>query len=235
VLAVRIPLPVRSKSVEALLRQTVAPSGRLRVTEKIIRRLSPRHVLELGAGDYSFDYCQAYGSARSWTKVDLAEPCDIICDLNSQGVILPVEDRAIDCVVCTEVIEHLLWPQSLLLECHRVLMPNGVLLVSVPNCVSLSYRIAWMLGRIPSCAACGNLPEAIGPTVYLQQDGDLIAGHVIDFNTRRLRLLLESCGFQVDSIKSSGIFWHRQMLPPWLVPAGFASNLIATCRKPKGV
>ncbi len=216
-----------------LLRPSVAASGRIAVTERLIRLLSSDRVLELGAGDYSFDYCQANGPGKKWVRVDFAEPCDLICDLNSPQVQIPLPDCFFDCIVCTEVIEHVLWPQSLLQECHRVLTSGGTLLVSVPNCVSLSYRVAWMLGRIPSCAACGNLPVGLGPTAYARENSHTIGGHVTDYDSRRLCRLLEYCGFQVDSMRGSGIFWHRQLLPPWFVPANLASNLIVTCTKRK--
>jgi SAM-dependent methyltransferase len=201
------------------------------VTERLVRAVSPRRVLELGAGDYSFDYCQAEGPGRAWVKVDFAEPCDVLCDLNAPEVAIPLDDCSFDLIICTEVLEHVLWPQALLRECHRLLRPGRVLVVSVPNCVSLTYRVAWILGKVPSCAACGNLPIGLGSTPYVQPNGHTVGGHVADYNPQRLRLLVEHGGFRVDSVCGSGVFWHRQLLPHWLVPTALASNVIAVCTK----
>ncbi len=211
-------------------RSGVPRTDRIVLTERIIRRLSPLSVLELGSGDHSFQDALRGGKAR-WVKVDFAEPCDVVCDFNAPGVALPFGDCEFDLVVCTEVLEHLLWPQRLLAELNRLLLPGGNILLSVPNISSLSYRIAWALGRIPSCAASGNLPVELGSTAYISDTGNLLGGHVIDFNKRRLVLLLKSTGFDPVLIKGSGIIWHRQVLPHWLVPPSLSSNIICLARK----
>lgn len=210
-------------------RHEVYRSHRMRVTEQMIRRTGACRVLEVGAGDYSFDYLRQPDSL--WLKVDFAPPCDLLCDIGAEDATLPFSPAQFDLVVCTEVIEHLLWPQQLLREIARVLLPQGHLLVSVPNIASLSYRVAWLLGRIPSCAASANLPPEFGSTTYQLSDGCLVGGHVLDFNRSRLLRLLVHSGFAPENWRGSGIFWHRQILPHWMVPPGLASNLICLARK----
>lgn len=202
---------------------------RIKVTENIINKLVFNHVLEIGAGDYSFDYMKS-GADVSWIKSDFCMPTDIVCDFNSQACGLPFDDNAFDLIICTEVLEHLLWPQALLKELLRLLCAKGTLLVSIPNIVSLTYRIAWMLGRIPSCAASGNLPNGFHKTAY-EKDGSILGGHVIDFNLDRIVNLLSDAGFIHKQIKGSGIIWHKQLIPYWLVPARFASNIIILAEK----
>ena len=46
---------------------------------------------------------------------------------------LPIRDAAFDTVVSMETIEHLTEPLDLLREVHRVLRPEGILLISTPN------------------------------------------------------------------------------------------------------
>lgn len=210
-------------------RHEVHRSDRIRVTEQLIRKTGACRVLEVGAGDYSFDYLRQRNS--SWFRVDFAPPCDVLCNFGAEDATLPFPAAQFDLVVCTEVIEHLLWPQQLLKEIERVLLPKGYFLVSVPNIASLSYRAAWLLGHIPSCAASANLPPELGSTTYRLSDGRLVGGHVLDFNRSRLLRLLGNSGFVVESCKGSGIFWHRQILPYWLLPSGLGSNLICLARK----
>lgn len=209
----------------------VPRSGRIVATERILKQITARRVIELGAGDFSFDYLRSRLKCDEWLKADCSPPADIICDFNRPDLQLPLTDGSCGAVIVTEVLEHLLWPQDVLREARRVLSHDGYLVVSVPNVCSASYRFAWLLGRIPSCSACGNLPAALGPTVYESEDGQLLAGHVIDFNLSRLRRLLEYAGFSCAHVSGSGVFWHRQVLPHWLVPATLASNLIVLCRK----
>jgi SAM-dependent methyltransferase len=213
-----------------LQRHKVFKSDRIKVTENIIKDLNVSRVLEIGAGDYSFDYTKSQEKI-SWQKLDFSPPCDVICDLNSDKLLLPFPDEIFDLIICTEVLEHLLWPQKLLKEVQRVLSRDGKLLLSVPNIVSFTYRIAWMIGHIPSCAASANLPPELGSTTYRKENSELTGGHVIDFNLKRIVSLLQFIGFKIVSIKGSGIIWHRQILPHWIVPTSLASNIICLAKK----
>ncbi len=47
--------------------------------------------------------------------------------------VLPFEEGSFDGVVLDNVLEHLNSPENLLVDIHRVLKPNGVLLVGVPG------------------------------------------------------------------------------------------------------
>lgn len=48
------------------------------------------------------------------------------------GVNIPYDDGSFQAVLCTEVMEHCVDPDSLASEMHRVLTPGGKLLVTVP-------------------------------------------------------------------------------------------------------
>lgn len=213
-----------------ITRHEVFRSDRIRATEILIDRVGARRVLEVGAGDYSFDY-KDISDGASWTKVDFEPPCDVVCNLNSDQLILPFHDDSFDLVICTQVLEHLLWPQRLLKEFHRVLSSVGKIVVSIPNVSSLTYRLAWMMGRIPSCAASGNLPPQLGSTTYAKGDGKLVGGHVIDFNLTRIICLLGLTEFSPEEVKGSGIIWHKQIAPHWIVPPSISSDIIVLGRK----
>lgn len=211
-------------------RHSVFTSDRLKVTERLIQSSRAKSVLEIGAGDHSFSNLNIVAPSQ-WRTIDFQPPCDVQCDLNKENIELPFPPNTFDLVICTEVFEHLLWPHHLIGEIKRVLTHGGVLILSVPNIASLTYRIAWLLGRIPSCAASGNLPTPLGGgTAYTTSEGGTIGGHVIDFNKGRIKALLEHCGFSISAFAGSGIIWHRQVLPYWIVPPSLASNLIVSAR-----
>jgi SAM-dependent methyltransferase len=213
-------------------RHDVARTGRIIVTEKLVSKFSKENqVLEIGAGDYSFDYCSQ--NSKSWIKADFEEPADVLCDFNQEELRLPFKDNKFDLIICTEVIEHLLWPQSILKEFHRILNNGGILILSVPNVVSLTYRVAWMLGRIPSCAAAGNLPNHLGSTSYEVGEDRWIGGHVVDFNKKKLIALLKFCNLEALTWHSCGITWHKQLVPYWLIPASLSSALLCVVQKNK--
>jgi SAM-dependent methyltransferase len=52
--------------------------------------------------------------------------------LHFDGEHIPFETASVDCFVCTEVIEHVEQPQTLVLEIYRVLKTGGKGLVTVP-------------------------------------------------------------------------------------------------------
>lgn len=214
-----------------LKRKAVQRDGRVLVTEKILRSLSLGRVLELGAGDYSFSYvADSCTPSDRWVTADFALPCDLCCDLNQSSPRIPVEDDTFDTIICTEVLEHLLWPQAVLEECQRILKPKGRLIVSVPNMVSLTFRLRWVFGEIPAGAASGNLPKELGNHAYEQEDGILVGGHVVDFNRLRLSQLLELCGYRVQKTCGSGITGRYQWLPHWIVPVELASAIVMLAR-----
>lgn len=214
-----------------VLRHNVDRTLRIIETEKLIVRNNPVSVLEVGAGDYSFDYLASQiNSNIQWHKLDFAPPCDFMVDVNVENIKLPLEDKSYDMVIITEVLEHLLWPQSVLVELYRVLKDGGILIGSVPNVVSLSYRIKWLFGSIPSCAASGNMPEGLSLTAY-HNEGKIIAGHVIDFDKKRLEQLLVYTSFSKVQFRKSGLYWGFQILPAFLTPVTLGSNLLFEAKK----
>jgi SAM-dependent methyltransferase len=63
----------------------------------------------------------------------------VLCDV--EGTI-PLHDQSFDVAICTEMLEHLLYPLQAVSEIHRVLKPNGVLVGSVPG-RSPIWKLRW--------------------------------------------------------------------------------------------
>lgn len=189
-------------------------------------------VLEIGSTDFSFrPYTQP--AARRWITVDFFPPADILIDLDQPRLRLPLEADSFQVVICTEVMEHLRFATALLDELHRVLSPGGHLFLSVPNITSLTYRLAWLVGHIPSCAASADLGPDFNGTGYCSTEHSRwIAGHVGDYNLPRLRALLTAKGFTALRFRGDGLHHRRQVAPPWLVPVSLSSTLLAIVQKP---
>lgn len=85
---------------------------------------------------------------------------------------LPLESASLDVVVNFQVIEHL-WDQGqFVAECHRVLRPGGLLMMSTPN------RITFSPGR----------------------DTPVNPFHTRELDAAELTELLESAGFELESM-----------------------------------
>lgn len=63
--------------------------------------------------------------------------------LQADGMHLPFGDHLFDLVIASEVIEHILVPETMLSEIGRVLRPSGVLVLTTPNWISFFGLARW--------------------------------------------------------------------------------------------
>lgn len=52
-----------------------------------------------------------------------------------------------DCIVCSHILEHLYLPESLLIQLHHNLLPNGILIIALPNIVYWKLRLDFIRGH----------------------------------------------------------------------------------------
>lgn len=190
---------------------------------------SDAQVLEIGSTDASFRSGIRHGQ---WSTVDKYGTPDMIADLDGLGARIPLPDRSLDAVVCTEVLEHLSAGTTLVREMARVLKRDGVAIVSVPNMVSAKARAYFAIGRMPSMAAAGDCGVELGGTGILTDEG-WVAGHVVDFNERRLNAYLRRGGLQVVDRQTLPFYLGRppkdRILFPWM-PRRLADYLVVAAR-----
>ena len=106
--------------------------------------LAPQsRILDAPCGEGALTAALAEGGFETWaTDLDAAAGERLgdrfrAADLNGP---LPWPDRTFDLVASVEGIEHLENPFSFLREAHRVLRPDGLLILTTPNIVSLRSR-----------------------------------------------------------------------------------------------
>ncbi|HXF85989.1 MAG TPA: class I SAM-dependent methyltransferase [Anaerolineales bacterium] len=68
--------------------------------------------------------------AQAWwyVNLDLTTHPHIFADV----LFVPLKSQSVDCVICTEVLEHLSDPQACVNEIHRLLRDGGLVLASTP-------------------------------------------------------------------------------------------------------
>jgi SAM-dependent methyltransferase len=142
---------------------------------------------------------------------------------------LPLATAGVDVVIMSELIEHLVDPDSALDELRRVLRPGGTLLLSTPNLAAWYNRILLALGIQP-------LFTEVSLRGIYGRPGKEVVGHLRVSTRRALKGLLEARGF-VD-VEITGAPYHD--VPDPLKPLdklfchipSLASNLLAAARKP---
>jgi SAM-dependent methyltransferase len=119
----------------------------------------------------------AVAYARSELGLDVLEG-----DLTDAGF----PDEYFDYVHVNNVLEHVLDPVGLLVECHRILKPGGHFFLAVPNGVNDSRNLI-------EFHHVENIP-ARSPS-----------GHIFFFPARTLTMLFEKLGFEVKSQKTGSV------------------------------
>ena len=122
---------------------------------------------------------------------------DILCDLNKEKI--PREDNSFDIIIAGEVLEHTINPYKVVKEFHRILKQNGILILSVPNSCSLVNRLNMLRGKLPTgCAMPSN--------------DNTYAHHIVDFNLKSLKEVLEKANFTIEKITSNGIITKGKLI-----------------------
>ena len=119
---------------------------------------------------------------------------------------LPFRDAAFDCIVISEVLQHIVDHQGVVKEIQRVLAPGGPLLVTVPNTERLNLRLGW-----------------------LGIQGEVNPDHVREYTMKGIRGLIEGAGFRVEKVSGDGLLcfgWPGRLFP------GLATSIFVKAVKP---
>jgi 2-polyprenyl-3-methyl-5-hydroxy-6-metoxy-1,4-benzoquinol methylase len=119
---------------------------------------------------------------------------------------LPFPCASFDLVVMAEVVEHLINPAQALDEVHRVLKPNGHLLLSTPNLACFPNRFLLALGFQPLFAEASERHVVGRGLRTLGQKGQPV-GHLRLYTKRALLEFLEQCKFR--TVKLRGVPFHE--------------------------
>jgi predicted SAM-dependent methyltransferase len=61
--------------------------------------------------------------------------------INGSAFALPFKDGSFDCVMSSQVIEHIRYDESIFAEMYRVLRPGGMLILGTPDYATIGWRI----------------------------------------------------------------------------------------------
>jgi dolichol-phosphate mannosyltransferase len=98
---------------------------------------------------------------------------------------LPFKDSAFDCVICSEVIEHVPADERVFSELERVLEPGGRLILGTPDYDRWRWRaMEWMYGRL-------------APGGYADE-------HITHYSRSNLAAYLRARGFTIEALEYVG-------------------------------
>ena len=163
-----------------------------------------RRLLDVGAAD---GLLSRLLTARGWKVTGLeADPvaaaagaphCErmIVADLDAGLPPLPGE---FDAIVCADVLEHLRDPHGALVALRRALVPDGEVVVSIPNVAHLWMRLSLLAGRFD----------------YAER-GILDRTHLRFFTRRSLAALVTGAGLRVARMTATPVPLYQVVPPRW--------------------
>jgi len=80
------------------------------------------------------------GMDRNYPKLRFLRRYEIPL-INGSAFALPFKDASFDCVMSSQVIEHIRFDESIFSEMNRVLRPGGMLILGTPDYATLGWRI----------------------------------------------------------------------------------------------
>jgi len=171
---------------------------KLKKMKKLVAGFAGR-VLDVGCGNcwtnqlFDGNQVEHFGIDISDNALKRAEKKGVTVkkvDLDSHPI--PFEDHFFDLVVCSDIIEHTLYPENVLKEARRVLKEGGHVIVVVPNIASWFNRILLPLGFYP---------WGVESTATLELGNVFFhwnTGHMRAYTKKSITQLLELIGFQIQ-------------------------------------
>ena len=152
-----------------------------RLRQRAVERACPNggRLLDVGCGTGSFLHQLGAGRILQGFGVDFNQRALAVA--RSQELMvwrglsdaLSVPTACCDVVTLWEVLEHVANLQATLIEIHRVLRPNGWLLISTPNCESLQARLwhahwgSWDIPRHLQIFTIASLSQLLKETGFI--------------------------------------------------------------------
>jgi SAM-dependent methyltransferase len=166
-------------------------------------------ILDIGCGDGEFTALlkdaarakEAFGVELSEAGAELAQRRNIrAVQLDIDESSFPFPEDYFELIFAGEVIEHLFDPDHLLEECHRVLKPAGIFIITTRNLSSFYNRITLLLGYQPFSTSVSLRHNAGRP---FELSSEILGDHIRVFTYRALRDLVRLSKFEIIETQGS--------------------------------
>jgi len=139
-------------------------NNRINRVLRIFEQYRPRNFHDIGCGEGHIAIAiKGYSDTSNVFGLDIDENAIKLCQsrginsikLNLDEESLPFLKNSFDGIFCGELIEHLKDTDHLLEEINRVLMPNGIVVLTTPNLAAWYNRLALLFGYQPFHTSTG--------------------------------------------------------------------------------
>lgn len=115
--------------------------------EKLVQHYPKPKILEMGAGHGAFTkklYDKGYDVYANDLFPEYFKFKKVECKHVNITEKLPYENHSFDVILAIEVMEHIHDHNIFFKECHRILNPGGIIVISTPNILSLKSRVRFL-------------------------------------------------------------------------------------------
>jgi SAM-dependent methyltransferase len=168
-----------------------------------------------GSGFYT-DFCRRQGNTvvgvEITSQVETAHTRALAVCQGSVEQTFPFPNATFSLALCIEVVEHLLQPELMIAEVHRVLKPGGVLILTTPNYAYWVLRILYLFGR-PPVGLSGRHFNSWIRRVFAEALPPWQDPHIRFFTPNIARQFLAEYGFEKISIRSTFVAFPSGLAP----------------------
>jgi SAM-dependent methyltransferase len=158
-----------------------------------------------GQGVFAHNWVREGGTAVALDRNPGQNPLglpQVIADLNRR---LPFREHSFDAVSCIDGIEHLENPFQVIREFHRVLNPDGYLLISTPNIQETRSRVRFLFS--------GFYNKFKRP---LDESRRSLSHHINPMTYPEIRYILRTSGFIVELLTVNRVKFQSMLYLPFL-------------------
>lgn len=185
-----VPVDYYQNGIEKNILQKIWHKGKLK---NILNQIDnqPSQILDIGCASgwflsqiaVNYPLAECTGIDVYKDAIDYGKKCYkslklILSDAHS----LPFPDNSFDVVICSEVLEHVSYPEKVMKEIKRVLKKEGTAIIEMDS-GHFIFRIIWYLWT----RSKGNVWKD---------------AHLQSYNTKKLEKLIKDNGFLIDRKKS---------------------------------
>lgn len=146
-----------------------------------------------------------YGLDISENNIEKAISLGIRAQCHDVEERFPYEDNFFDVVVCSELLEHLFFPEQVIKECYRILKDSGTFIITVPNLYCLQNRLSMLMGR---------------GSRYIEYPQNM--NHVRFYSLKGMSNILSEIGFKVNHVRGQefamNYYWPFKLI--WYLHGG---------------
>jgi ubiquinone/menaquinone biosynthesis C-methylase UbiE len=155
----------------------------------------------------------------------------VLCDCQDMYLF---KNNYFDLIFSNQVLEHVIYPEKCLHECHRILKKSGDLILTTPNLASWQNRLLLLFGYQPSNYTVSSEFKNLGLPKFLKREN--IYDHPRVFNVRALRELFEKTGFEIIELEiinhtyPSQPYRNLRFLLNKILPENWKENIVVKAK-----